>query len=130
MDKPRQNRYWWQIHFLWGDQADNCGFQALAEGNPSVFRNSPPVSKVAKNRNAGSLAVIVTPRLTRLAWNMSPKRPLFAGPGAAVCKLAHLGMRSLTAFTPPPSLQRPFQSHAGLQRPLQSHAELIVKKRF
>src|SRR6266545_6444488 len=36
--------------------------------------------------NVGSLAVIVGPSLRVLARNVSRKRPLFAGPGATVCR--------------------------------------------
>jgi hypothetical protein len=40
--------------------------------------------------NVGSLAAIVSPGLPLLAPNVSPKHPLFAGPGAAVCRPLHL----------------------------------------
>jgi hypothetical protein len=41
-------------------------------------------------QNVGSLAVIVSLRLSVLARNVSWKRPLFAGSGAAVCRPLHL----------------------------------------
>ena len=41
--------------------------------------------------NVGSLAVSVSPGLRLLARNVSPKLPLFAGLGAAVCKPLQLG---------------------------------------
>jgi hypothetical protein len=51
---------------------------------------SPAVSKSAKSRNMGSLAVIVSLSLSLLAQNVSRKLPLFVSPGAAVCGLLQL----------------------------------------
>jgi hypothetical protein len=46
-------------------------------------RSSP---QVAKSRNVGLLAVIVSPGVRLLARNVSRKCPLFAGSDATVCK--------------------------------------------
>jgi len=51
---------------------------------------SPAVSKSAKSRDKGSLAVIVSLSLSLLVQNVSRKLPLFASPGAAVCGLLQL----------------------------------------
>ena len=47
-------------------------------------------------QNVGSLALIVSLSLSLLAPNVSRKRPLFAGPGAAVCRPLHLACSSNT----------------------------------
>jgi hypothetical protein len=59
-------------------------------------RSSP---KVAKSLNVGLFAVIVGSSLRLLARNVSRKRPLFAGPGAAVCKPRHL-RNNVRRFSP------------------------------
>jgi hypothetical protein len=56
--------------FPGGDQADNCGFQALLEGNPSIFLNSPPVSVVTRfvTHTASGMQIVKwhAPRLSRI----------------------------------------------------------------
>jgi len=60
---------------------------------PSHQRGMRPTFKSwgVNGSNVGSLAAIVGLHLGLLAPNVSPKHPLFAGPGAAVCRALQLG---------------------------------------
>jgi len=57
--------------------------------------------------NVGSLAVIVSLSPSLLARNVSPKHPLFAGPGAAVCKPLQITHPSRHTSTTRPWICRP-----------------------